>query len=151
MQKLGIVIVVLTLALAVTVLYFAAQHPFTPSQGAEAVGGINCTSYTNTFTVVASETGFNDSVGHGAPSKPWPVLCARAGEQVTITVINIDEVEPHGFSVAGYLDAGITVLPGKTETISFYASAPGDYKLYCNVICAVHIFMQSGVLVLSPQ
>jgi heme/copper-type cytochrome/quinol oxidase subunit 2 len=148
-QKLGIVIVVATLALAVTVLYVASQHGFSPSQGASDVTGVNCTSYTNTFTVVASETGYNNSVGHGSPSKPWPVLCARAGEEVTITVVNEDGVEPHGFAVSGYLDAGITVLPGKTDTISFYASAPGDYKVYCNVLCAVHIFMQSGVLVLA--
>lgn len=151
MQKLGLVIVVATLAFAATVLYFASQHEFSPSQGASKVSGVNCTSYTNTFTVVATENGYNDSVGHGAPSKPWPVLCARAGEEITITVVNQDDVEPHGFAVAGYLDAGITVLPGKTQTISFYASAPGDYKVYCNVICAVHPYMQSGVLVLSAQ
>jgi heme/copper-type cytochrome/quinol oxidase subunit 2 len=148
-QKLGLVIVVATVALAATVLFFASLHGFSPSQGATPVGGINCTSYTNTFTVIASESGYNDSVGHGAPSKPWPILCARAGEEVTITVVNQDNVEPHGFAVAGYLDAGVTVLPGKTDTVSFYASAPGDYKVYCNVICAVHAFMQSGVLVLS--
>lgn len=151
MQKLGLVIIVVTFALAATVLYYSSQHPFTPSQQAKTVTGTNCTSFTNTFTVIASETGYNDSIGHGAPSKPWPVLCARAGEEVTITVVNEDAVEPHGFAIAGYLDAGVTVLPGKTDTISFYASASGDYKVYCNVICAVHTFMQSGVLVLAPQ
>ena len=149
MQKLVLLMVVATLALAVGVLYYSSQHPFTPSQQAKEVSGVNCTSYTNTFTVIASQSGYNNSIGHGAPSKPWPVLCALAGEEVTITIVNTDSVEPHGFAIAGYLDAGITVLPGKTETITFYASSPGDYKVYCNVICAVHIFMQSGVLVLS--
>ena len=149
MQKLGLVIVVATFCLAGAVLYVAAQHPFTPSQAARNVSGINCTSYTQEFTIIATQSGYNDSIGHGAPSKHWPILCAHAGEEVTITVVNEDNVEPHGFAVAGYLDAGITVLPLKTETISFYASTPGDYRVYCNVICAVHPFMQSGVLVLA--
>jgi len=149
-QKLGLLIVLATLALAAGVLYYSAQHPFNATQAAKEVSGVNCTSYGQSFTVVATQSGYNDSIGHGAPSKPWPVLCAHSGETVTVTVINADSVEPHGFSVAGYLDAGITVLPGKTETISFYASSPGDYKVYCNVICAVHVYMQSGVLVLTP-
>ena len=148
-QKLGLLIIVATLALAGAVLYYSSQHPFSPSQQAKAVSDLNCTSYTNTFTVVASQSGYNDSIARGAPSKPWPVLCARAGEQITITVVNVDSVEPHGFAIAGYLDAGVTVLPGKTDTITFYASSPGDYKVYCNVICAIHPFMQSGVLVLA--
>ena len=149
MRKLGLFIVVATMALAAAVLFLASQHPFSPPQGATVIGGVNCNSFTNSFTVVASGTGYNDSEGHGAPSKPWPVLCARAGEEVTITIVNQDTVEPHGFAISGYLDAGVTVLPGKSYTLSFYASAPGDYKVYCNVLCAVHAYMQSGVLVLS--
>jgi len=148
-QKLGLLIIVATLALTGAVLYYSSQHPFIPSQQSKVVSDLNCTSYTNTFTVVASQSGYNDSIAHGAPSKPWPVLCARAGEEITITVVNVDSVEPHGFAIAGYLDAGVTVLPGKTDTITFYASYPGDYKVYCDVICAIHPFMQSGVLVLA--
>jgi len=148
-QKLGLLIIVATLAFAAGVLYYTSQHPFTPSQQSKDVSGVNCTSFTNTFTVIASQSGYNDSIAHGAPSRPWPVLCARAGEEVTITIVNSDSVEPHGFSIAGYLDAGVTVLPGKTDTITFYAGSPGEYKVYCNVICAIHPFMQSGVLVLS--
>jgi len=150
-QKLGLFIIVVTFVLAATVLFYSSQHSFVPSQQATNVSGVNCTTYTNTFTVIATDSGYNDSIGHGAPAKHWPVLCARAGEEVTVTIVNEDSVEPHGFAIAGYLDAGVTVLPGKTDTISFYAGSPGDYKVYCNVICAVHIFMQSGVLVLAPQ
>jgi nitrous oxide reductase len=148
-QRLGLLIIVATLALAAGVLYYSSQHPFSPSQQAKVVSGITCTSYTDDFTVIASQAGYNDSIAHGAPSKPWPVLCARAGEEITITIVNNDSVEPHGFAIAGYLDAGITVLPGKTDTITFYGGSPGDYKVYCNVICAIHSFMQSGVLVLA--
>jgi heme/copper-type cytochrome/quinol oxidase subunit 2 len=148
-QKLGLAIVIVTFALAASVLYFSSLHPFTPSQQAKAVSGVNCTSYTDSFTIIETESGYNDSIGHGAPSKSWPILCTKAGEDVTITVVNEDNVEPHGFAVAGYLPAGITVLPGRTDTITFYASSPGDYKVYCNVICAIHVFMQSGVLVVA--
>ena len=149
MQKLGPVIIVATLALAATVLYIASQHPFTPAQQESTVSGIECQSYTTTFTVVATQSGYNDSIGNGAPSKHWPILCAQVGEQITITFINEDTVEPHGFAVAGYDDAGVTILPGKSTTITFYAASPGDYKIYCNVICAVHVFMQSGLLVIA--
>jgi hypothetical protein len=148
-QKIGLVIVVSTLALAAAVLYITSQHPFSPSQGETSIGGIECASYSNSFTVVASQSGYNDSIGHGAPSKHWPILCANLGEEVTITFVNVDTVEPHGFAIAGYDDAGVTVLPGHSTTLTFYASAPGDFKIYCNVICAVHIFMQSGVLVVA--
>ena len=149
MEKLGLVMVVLTMVVAGGVLYFVSQNPFNPSQQATTVGGVTCTSYSDTFTIIASQSGYNDSIGHGAPSKYWPVLCTHAGDRVTITVVNEDSVEPHGFAVAGYLDAGVTVLPGKSDTITFYTSAPGEFRVYCNVICAVHIFMQSGLLVVT--
>jgi heme/copper-type cytochrome/quinol oxidase subunit 2 len=148
-QKLTLLIVVGTFALAALVLYSAALRPFTPAEQATTINGVNCTSYYSTFTIYATQEGYNDSVGHGAPSTHWPVLCAHSGEEITINVVNQDAVEPHGFAVAGYMDAGITVLPGKTDTVTFYASTPGDFKIYCNVICAVHVFMQSGVLVLT--
>lgn len=149
MQRVGLVVALATFAMAGAVLYFAALSPFTTSSQATTVGGVSCSSYSNHFTVIASQSGYNGSIGHGAPKKIWPILCARAGEQITITVINEDNVEPHGFAVAGYLDAGITVFPGRSETISFYAGTPGEFRIYCNVICAVHVFMQSGLLVVS--
>jgi heme/copper-type cytochrome/quinol oxidase subunit 2 len=155
-QKLTLLIVLGTFALAAVVLYSAALKPFVPSDQATTISGLNCSSYYTTFTIYATQEGYNNSIGHLStssgnlsPSKHWPVLCAHTGEEITITVVNQDIVEPHGFAVAGYMDAGVTVLPGKTDTISFYASTPGDFKIYCNVICAVHPFMQSGVLVLT--
>ncbi len=149
MQKLVLVMVVATLALAAGVLYFSAQHPFSPSQGESSVSGVQCSNYSSSFTVIATQSGYNDSIGHGAPSKYWPVLCTYLGEEVKITFINEDTVEPHGFAVSGYDDAGVTILPGKSTTISFYASSAGDFKIYCNVICAIHKFMQSGLLVVA--
>ena len=149
MQRLGIVIVLATFVLAGAALYFIAQHPFTPSEQVTSVSGVSCSSYSDTFTIIESQSGYNDSRGHGAPSKYWPVMCTHEGDQVKVTVVNEDNVEPHGFSVAGYFDAGITTLPGKSTTITFYASTPGDFRVYCIVICAVHIYMQSGLLVVA--
>ena len=149
MQKLGLVIVIATLALAAGVLYLSSQHQFSPSQGESSVTGVQCSSYSASFTVVATQSGYNDSIGHGAPSKYWPVMCTRLGEEVTITFINEDTVEPHGFAVAGYDDAGVTVLPGRSATVAIYASSAGDFRVYCNVICAIHKFMQSGLLVVA--
>jgi heme/copper-type cytochrome/quinol oxidase subunit 2 len=148
-QKFGLLIVIATFALAAGVLYTVSLHPFSPSQGASTVEGVQCSSYSSSFTVVASESGYNDSTGHGAPGKHWPILCARLGEQVTINFVNADYAEPHGFAIAGYDEAGITVLPGHSAKITIYASAAGDFKIYCNVVCAVHSFMQSGILVIS--
>jgi nitrous oxide reductase len=148
-SKTGLLIVVLTFALAATVLIISAEHPFTAAQSATPVSGVNCTSYSDTFTIIASQSGYNDSIDHGTPQNHWPVLCAHVGSELKIIIINVDSVEPHGFAVAGYLSAGITVLPGRTESISILADSAGDYKIYCNVICAVHPFMQSGLLVIS--
>jgi nitrous oxide reductase len=138
-----------TLALAGGMLYAISLHPPTGAHATTMAVGANCTSYASTFTVVASESGYNGSINHGAPSKPWPILCAHEGEQIKITVVNDDTVEPHGFAISNYLEAGVTVLPGHTSTITLVADSPGEFKIYCNVICAVHPYMQSGVLVVS--
>ena len=37
---------------------------------------------------------------------PWPVMTVRQAQTVTIHVENKDPVEPHGFTVAHYFDAG---------------------------------------------
>jgi heme/copper-type cytochrome/quinol oxidase subunit 2 len=41
------------------------------------------------------------------------------------------------------------LLPGHTTKITFVANTLGDFKIFCNVLCAVHIFMQSGLLVVT--
>jgi len=148
-DRTGLLLILCTLVLAGAMLYLISLHPPTGTHATTSIAASNCTSYGSTFTIIASESGYNDSIGHGAPEKPWPILCAQAGDQIKITVVNDDTVEPHGFAISNYLEAGITVLPGHTQTFSFVASESGDFKVYCNVICAIHPFMQSGVLVVS--
>jgi len=138
-----------TLLLASGLFYVILLHPPTGTHATTTISGAACTSYSSTFTIIASESGYNNSIGAGAPAKPWPILCAQEGEQIKITVINEDTVEPHGFAISNYLEAGITVLPGHTQTITLVVDTPGDFKVYCNVICAIHPFMQSGVLVVA--
>jgi len=148
-QRSGLLIIVGTLILASGLFYVILLHPPSGTHATTTIAGGGCTSYSSSFTIIASESGYNNSVNEGAPAKPWPILCAQEGEQIKITVINEDTVEPHGFAISNYLEAGITVLPGHTATISLVADSPGDFKVYCNVICAIHPFMQSGVLVIA--
>jgi nitrous oxide reductase len=143
------VIFVGTLILAALVLYYSTQLSFASATETTSISGVGCTSYSNTFTIIASQTGYNDSVGKGAPSKHWPLMCVHLGEAVKITIVNEDTVEPHGFAITHYDEAGVTLLPGRSTTITFFADTPGDFKIFCNVICAVHIFMQSGLLIVT--
>jgi nitrous oxide reductase len=148
-QRSSLLIVATTIILAAGLFYVIVAHPPSGTHATTSIGNGNCTSYSNSFVVVADESGFNNSIAHGAPAKPWPILCAQEGEQIKITVVNDDTVEPHGFAVSDYLEAGITVLPQHSQVITFVADRAGDFKIYCNVICAIHPYMQSGVLVVA--
>jgi len=149
LQRSGLLIVAGTFLLAGGLFYVILLHPPTGTHATTTINGAACTSYSNSFTIVESESGYNDSIAAGAPAKPWPILCAEEGEQIKITIINQDTVEPHGFAISNYLEAGITTLPGHTDTITLVADRAGDFKVYCNVICAIHPYMQSGVLVIA--
>jgi nitrous oxide reductase len=98
------------------------------------------------YTIIASERGFNDSVDH---SGSWPVLNVALGERVNITVVNEENVESHGFVVDHYMPGGIVVGPKQSHTISFVADKAGTFRVYCNIFCLVHSFMQNGQLFVS--
>jgi hypothetical protein len=100
------------------------------------------------FLVLASEYGYNDSMLVGAgPTKPWPVINVTQGQEVTITVCNVDIIESHGFQINHYYDNSIVSLnPGHVLTISFVANKTGDFEIYCAIFCAIHPFMQYGEL-----
>jgi hypothetical protein len=102
------------------------------------------------FLIVASDEGYNDSIGHGAPAKSWPIITVTQGQNVTIVVCNID-VEPHGFQISHYYDSReVTVQPGEVLHIpSFIATKTGDFTIYCDILCAVHPYMQNGLLTVS--
>lgn len=101
------------------------------------------------FLIIASSNGFNDSIDHGVPQNSWPIITVQKGTSVTIMVYNADE-QAHGFQVAHYFDSNIqTVAPGKTLTVTFVANTTGTFRIYCDIFCTVHSFMQSGELIVQ--
>jgi FtsP/CotA-like multicopper oxidase with cupredoxin domain len=143
---LGIVIVVLAAGVVLSVAYAlygrGGQSVTTglPSYCKKPAGG---------YLIVASIKGYNDSVDHGVPAKPWPVVSVQKGSTVTITVCNVDH-QAHGFQVTHYFDSKIqTVVPGQAITVSFVADETGTFQIYCSIFCTVHWAMQSGELVVS--
>jgi hypothetical protein len=98
------------------------------------------------FLIIASKLGYNDSVDHGVPANPWPVITVNQGQQVNIVVCNTDN-EAHGFQVSHYFDNTIeAIAPGRVVHVSFVASQAGDFQMYCSIFCSIHAFMQSGLL-----
>ena len=105
-----------------------------------------CVKPSGGFLIIASKLGYNDSVDHGVPAKPWPIINATEGQQVNITVCNTD-IQAHGFQVAYYFDSTIeSIAPGQVIHVSFVANKVGVFQIYCSVFCSVHAFMQSGQL-----
>jgi len=96
------------------------------------------------FVIVAGPNGFNGSVQHGIP---WPIIVVHKGDNVTITVMNDDVVETHGFAIVTYFEKGFTVRPGVSQSISFLANRTGNFTFYCNIICTVHQVMVGRLVV----
>ena len=108
-----------------------------------------CVKPADGFMIVASANGFNDSVDHGVPNNPWPVIDVKKGSTVTILVCNAD-IQAHGFQVSHYFDGKIeTLAPGRTLIVTFQANETGTFSIYCSIPCTVHWAMQSGRLVVA--
>jgi heme/copper-type cytochrome/quinol oxidase subunit 2 len=108
---------------------------------------------TVTFTIIEADppnalAGLNGSYYKGT-SATWPVLNVQQGDQVIIHVINNASSEPHGFAITHYFNSGTTVRPGQNYTLEFVANQAGTFKIYCNVFCSIHPFMQNGELIVS--
>jgi hypothetical protein len=100
------------------------------------------------FLIIASQYGYNDSVLEGAgPSKLWPVITVDQGQEVKITVCNVDNTQSHGFQIENYLNSPIeSIAPGKVLSISFMADKTGDFAIFCEIFCSIHLFMEYGQL-----
>lgn len=132
------------LAAAIVVLVAA-------SVGAVAfyTGGTQRGSKVQQILIIASVTGFNDSVDHGVPQSPWPVIHVSRGTVVNFTVYNEDK-QAHGFQVSHYLDSPIeTVAPGQRVSFAIVANETGTFRIYCSIFCTVHWAMQNGELVVT--
>jgi FtsP/CotA-like multicopper oxidase with cupredoxin domain len=107
-----------------------------------------CDRPTGFLLIIADLSGFNNSISHGAPTHPWPVIRAQRGQVVRLLVCNKDSTQPHGFAIGSYLEPGVVMVPGDAYSIVFTASEVGTFRVYCDVFCTVHVFMV-GQLVIS--
>ncbi|MEM3637432.1 MAG: hypothetical protein QXX17_01120 [Conexivisphaerales archaeon] len=130
------------------VFHFAdgSFYNYTQSLTPQYLVSVNTSSSAN-FTIIASQQGYNDSILHGAPQNPWPVITVVQGTTVTITVINNDSIEPHGFAINHYFDRGVAIEPGQSYTLHFVADQTGRFIIYCNIPCSIHVYMIAELVV----
>jgi hypothetical protein len=105
-----------------------------------------CTKPGGGFLIIASSSGYNDSIAHGSPAKSWPIVTVHLGQNVTIVVCNTD-VQAHGFQIVHYFTPNQeTLVPGQVLRVSFIADQTGSFVIYCDIFCSIHIYMQNGLL-----
>jgi FtsP/CotA-like multicopper oxidase with cupredoxin domain len=100
-------------------------------------------SYFHTFPSSAGYAGYNASLQY------WPIIQVWQGQTVTITVMNCASSEPHGFAIGSYFNSGVTLSTGQSYVLTFVASHAGRFSMYCNILCAIHPYMQNGLLIVS--
>ncbi len=129
-----IIVIAVVASLGGGILTFAIGLPSSPCFGVKGA--------THNFTIIASINGYNESKNHQGP---WPVVTVNRCDMVVMKIVNGD-TQAHGFAVEYYAVKGTEVQYQQSITVQFLASKAGQFRVYCNVYCTVHIFMQDGLL-----
>jgi len=126
--EVGLLATVIAVALAASTAYIS-------SSGVGYNGGTlsslpaGCVRPAGGFLIVGSSLGYNDSIVHGAPVKPWPIMDVSNGSDVAITVCNA-YAQALGFQVVHYLDDKVQAIgPGQAITVSFVADETGTFLI----------------------
>ena len=131
---------------SVIAFWFAGFLSSQPSQSSSSVQVVH-------FTIIESDPPDRMAGMNGSYYKPlgtqWPIIRVHLGDTVIITVINNDSREIHGFAIVHYDDKGFSLAPGQQHTITVVANEAGTFRVYCNVFCAIHPYMQNGALIVS--
>lgn len=137
---------ILVLSFVTGIVSFPPPHGST-NNSPVSVTSSTCVRPPGFFLIIADLSGFNDSIAHGAPVNPWPIIQVQQGDVVHILVCNVDMSQAHGFSIQSYFDQGVILAPGDAYRIVFAATVPGTFVMYCNIFCTVHAFMVARLIV----